>query len=228
MRLLVVDDDPKFRGYISSGLRESGIDCAAAADPGEALSTLQNDARGFDLILLDVMMPAQSGWDLLSDLRELGRETPVIFVTARDAVEERVKGLRLGADDYVIKPFAFSELLARIEAVIRRRRSLAPIEVFDLKLDLARRQVRRGDRSIDLSPREFDLLLALVQAEGKVLSRSELLRQVWSIEFDPGTNVVDVHIGRLRRKIDRHGPPLIQTVRGEGYRLSEATDAEAT
>src|SRR5262245_46665952 len=172
------------------------------------------------MILLDVMMPALSGWELLHDLREHGRETPVIFVTARDAVEERVKGLRLGADDYVIKPFAFSELLARIEAVIRRRQSLAPIEVFDLRLDLARRQVRRGDRSIDLSPREFDLLLALVRAGGRVLSRSELLREVWSIEFDPGTNVVDVHIGRLRRKVDRHGPPLIQTVRGEGYRLS--------
>jgi DNA-binding response OmpR family regulator len=226
MRLLVVDDDPKFRSYISSGLKESGIECATAADPDEALLTLQQEGRAFDLILLDVMMPAKSGWDLLFDLREQGRETPVIFVTARDAVEERVKGLKLGADDYVIKPFAFSELLARIEAVIRRRQSLAPVEVFDLRLDLVRRQVTRGGRAIDLSPREFDLLLALVRASGKVLARSELLREVWNIDFDPGTNVVDVHIGRLRRKIDRIGSPLIHTVRGEGYRLSEDGEAQ--
>ena len=221
MRLLVVDDDPKFRSYVSTGLAESGIDSVTAGDPAAALEVLRTDKHGFDLILLDVMMPVKTGWDLLTELRQEGRETPVIFVTARDTVEERIKGLKLGADDYVIKPFAFSELLARIEVAVRRRKALPPIEAFDLRLDLVRRQVTRGGKALDLSPREFDLLLALVRAGGEVLSRSDLLRNVWGIEFDPGTNVVDVHIGRLRRKLDRQGSALIQTVRGEGYRLGE-------
>jgi DNA-binding response OmpR family regulator len=220
MRLLIVDDDPKLRNYVCAGLEQSGIEGVPAPDGQSALAILEDDTRGFDLILLDVMMPEITGWDLLADLRERGRETPVIFVTARDSVEERVRGLRLGADDYVIKPFAFQELIARIEVVIRRRKELPPIEVGDLKLDLARRQARRGDKAIDLSPREFDLLLALVRAEGRTLSRSELLRDVWGIEGEPSTNLVDVHIGRLRRKLDAHGPSLIHTVRGEGYRLA--------
>src|SRR5688572_3569075 len=219
MRLLVVDDDPKFRSYISTGLAESGIDSVTAGDPAAALEVLRNDKQGFDLILLDVMMPVKTGWDLLIEMRQEGRETPVIFVTARDTVEERIKGLKLGADDYVIKPFAFSELLARIEVAVRRRKALPPIEAYDLRLDLVRRQVTRAGKPLELSPREFDLLLTLVRAGGTVLSRSDLLRNVWGIEFDPGTNVVDVHIGRLRRKLDRHGAPLIHTVRGEGYRL---------
>jgi two-component system, OmpR family, copper resistance phosphate regulon response regulator CusR len=222
MRLLIVDDDPKLRSYVCAGLEQSGIEGVAAADGDSALQILHDDTRGFDLILLDVMMPARTGWDLLSDLRERGRETPVIFVTARDSVEERVRGLRLGADDYVIKPFAFQELIARVEVVIRRRKALPPIEVGDLRLDLARRQARRGELAIDLSPREFDLLLALARAEGRVLTRAELLRDVWGIAGEPGTNLVDVHIGRLRRKIDVHTPALIHTVRGEGYRLAVA------
>jgi DNA-binding response OmpR family regulator len=217
---LIVDDDPKLRNYVCAGLEQSGIEGVPAPDGQSALAILEDDSRGFDLILLDVMMPEVTGWDLLADLRERGRETPVIFVTARDSVEERVRGLRLGADDYVIKPFAFQELIARIEVVIRRRKELPPIEVGDLKLDLARRQARRGETSIDLSPREFDLLLALVRAEGRTLSRTELLRDVWGIEGEPATNLVDVHIGRLRRKLDAHGPSLIHTVRGEGYRLA--------
>ena len=220
MRLLIVDDDPKLRNYVCAGLEQSGIEGVPAPDGQSALAILEDDSKGFDLILLDVMMPEVTGWDLLADLRERGRETPVIFVTARDSVEERVRGLRLGADDYVIKPFAFQELIARIEVVIRRRKELPPVEVGDLKLDLARRQARRGDKSIDLSPREFDLLLALVRAEGRTLSRTELLCDVWGIEGEPATNLVDVHIGRLRRKLDAHGPSLIHTVRGEGYRLA--------
>jgi len=221
MRLLIVDDDPKLRNYVCAGLEQSGIEGVPAPDGQSALAILEDDSRGFDLILLDVMMPEVTGWDLLADLRERGRETPVIFVTARDSVEERVRGLRLGADDYVIKPFAFQELIARIEVVIRRRKELPPIEVGDLKLDLARRQARRNDNSIDLSPREFDLLLALVRAEGRTLTRTELLRDVWGIDGEPATNLVDVHIGRLRRKLDAHGPSLIHTVRGEGYRLAQ-------
>lgn len=222
MRLLIVDDDPKLRNYVCAGLEQSGIEGVPAPDGQSALAILEDDHRGFDLILLDVMMPEVTGWDLLADLRERGRETPVIFVTARDSVEERVRGLRLGADDYVIKPFAFQELIARIEVVIRRRKELPPIQVGDLVLDLARRQARRADNAIDLSPREFDLLLALVRAEGRTLTRVELLRDVWGIDGEPATNLVDVHIGRLRRKLDAHGPSLIHTVRGEGYRLATA------
>jgi len=177
MRLLVVDDDPKFRSYISNGLRESGCECATAADGDAAMKMLEAPgAAPFDLILLDVMMPVQNGWDLLHDLRERGRETPVIFVTARDAVEERVKGLKLGADDYIIKPFAFDELLAHHD---------------------------------------------------QVLTRAQLLHEVWGIDFDPETNVVDVHVARLRRKLDRHGKPLIHTVRGEGYKLSVVYEGAA-
>jgi two-component system OmpR family response regulator len=228
MRLLIVDDDPKFRTYISGGLKESGCECETAADGQAALKLLEDPARRpFDLILLDVMMPVQNGWELLHELRSRGRETPVIFVTARDAVEERVKGLKLGADDYIIKPFAFDELLARIDAVIRRRKAMAPIEYADLRLDLTRRAVQRAGKSVDLSPREFDLLRTLVANHDRVMTRAELLHEVWGIDFDPETNVVDVHVARLRRKLDRHGDPLIHTVRGEGYKISSAEEAPA-
>jgi len=223
MHVLVVDDDPALRAYVREGLGARGIECTEASDGAEALRQLSERAGQFDLILLDVMLPAQSGSDLLLDLREKGNETPVIFVSALDAVEERVRGLRLGADDYVVKPFAFDELVARIETVIRRRRVLAPIEAGDLRLDLNRRQVSRGGEAVDVSPREFDLLLALTQADGQVLSRAELLRNVWGIESEPSTNLVDVHIGRLRRKLDAYGPQVIKTVRGKGYRLVPAS-----
>jgi two-component system, OmpR family, copper resistance phosphate regulon response regulator CusR len=224
MRLLVVDDDPKFRSYISAGLRDSGIENATAADGHAALAVLESATEPFDLILLDVMMPVKNGWEFLAEMREKGRETPVIFVTARDAVEERIKGLRLGADDYIIKPFAFDELLARVDAVIRRRQALTPMEYADMRLDLAKRTATRNGKSVDLSPREFDLLRTLMTKHDKVMTRSELLHDVWGIDFDPETNVVDVHVARLRRKIDRHGRPLIQTVRGEGYMLTRSAD----
>jgi len=220
MRILVVDDDPKFRVYITAGLKDSGIDSESAADGNAALECLEKAAEPFDLILLDVMMPVKNGWEFLHELREKGRETPVVFVTARDAVDERIKGLRLGADDYIIKPFAFDELLARVDAVLRRRRSLQPLEYADLKLDLARRYVWRDGRPIDLSPREFDLLRMFVTNHDRVLNRAQLLAEVWGIHFDPETNVVDVHVARLRRKLEAGGKPLIQTVRGEGYMLT--------
>jgi two-component system OmpR family response regulator len=221
MRVLVVDDDPDFRSFVLAGLRRVGIDCEGASDGLMAKELLDRvGVEPFDLILLDVKMPGQSGWDLLLELRELGRETPVIFLSGLDSVEERVKGLRLGADDYVPKEFDFDELVARIGAVIRRRRSLAPIEYADLKLDLAKRTAWRGGQQIVLSPREFDLLRTLVSRAGQVVSRTDLLREVWSLDIDPQTNVVDVHVARLRRKLDGHGVPLIQTVRGEGYRLA--------
>ena len=167
-----------------------------------------------------VMMPGPSGWDFLAGYREQNGETPVIFVTARHAVADRVKGLRLGADDYIIKPFEFAELLARIEAVVRRR-SPSEIVVGDLRLDLERRIVERAGARIEISPREFDLLLFMARSPGKVLSREELLREVWGIDFDPGTNVVNVQIARLRRKLAFHGPELINTVKGHGYVLAE-------
>jgi DNA-binding response OmpR family regulator len=225
VHILVVDDDPKFRSYVSRGLTESGFPCTTAPDGRAGIELLRSSAAdAFDLVLLDVMMPEKSGFELLSELRGAGRDTPVIFVTARDAVLDRVRGLQLGADDYIVKPFAFDELLARIEAVVRRRYGWTTLVHGDLELDLVRRLVRRAGRAIDLSPREFDLLRAMIARRGSTATRAELLREVWGIEFDPETNVVDVHVGRLRRKLDRRGSPLIETVRGSGYRVVEAGD----
>ncbi|TDJ73994.1 MAG: response regulator transcription factor [Planctomycetota bacterium] len=223
MKILVVDDDEDVRVFVQRLLERNGMECATAEDSSAALALLKERDRGyFDVILLDVMMPVQSGWDLLDELRQAGDETPVIFLTARQTVEERVKGLRLGADDYVAKPFDSAELIARMEAVVRRRRSLPAIEVGDLRIDLGRRVVERGERRIETSPREFDLLRALAESPGRALSRKDLLQTVWGIEFDPGTNVVEVQISRLRRKIDACGPPMIETLVGKGYRLVAA------
>jgi two-component system copper resistance phosphate regulon response regulator CusR len=170
--------------------------------------------------LLDVMMGGRSGWELLEEMRARGHDMPVLFVTAKHAVDDRVRGLRLGADDYVLKPFEFEELIARIEAVLRRRRALPVLEAHDVRIDLAHRTVERDGRRVDLSPKEFDLLLALVEAQGRVLSRAELLKRVWGIEFDPQTNVVDTAVARLRKRLDRGVEPLILTVVGEGYRIA--------
>jgi DNA-binding response OmpR family regulator len=201
-------------------LAENGIEAATAGDAEEARERLAGSGAPFDLILLDVMMPGRSGWEFLEEIRKGGDKTPVIFLTARHSVEERVKGLQLGADDYVIKPFELSELLARIEAVQRRRDAGLTIEVGDLRMDLARRTVVRGGQRIDVTPQEFDFLRVLVEARGRVLSRAELFEAVWGIRFDPGTNVVQVHVARLRRKNDRRAPMLIQTVVGQGYRIA--------
>ena len=216
MKILVVDDDPKLRSLVCEGLAESGIEALPADSVAAAQAAC--DAAEFDLILLDVMMPEASGWDFLAELRGGGNSTPVIFVTARGGVEDRVKGLRLGGDDYIIKPFAFEELLARVEAVARRQTT--DVKVFGaLEIDSLKRRVTFGERTLDLSPREYGLLLELVSAEGRVLSRSDLLREVWGIDFDPGTNVVDVHIGRLRKRFGEEGRRYIKTVTGEGYRF---------
>ena len=220
MRILVVDDDPELRAYVTQGLEQRDIKCAGASDGDQALAMLAEKHDGFDLILLDVMLPARSGWDLLQAMRREGHETPVIFVSALDAVEERVKGLQLGADDYVVKPFAFDELVARIETVIRRRTALVPVGLGEIRLDIARRRATVAGAPVEVSPREFDLLLALVRAQGEVLSRTQLLSDVWGIEHEPGTNLVDVHIGRLRKRLEPHTKDPIQTVRGQGYRLA--------
>jgi DNA-binding response OmpR family regulator len=225
MRILVVDDDPELRAHVVRGLEERDIKCAEAADGDQALRMLAEKSDGFDMILLDVMLPARSGWELLEAIRRAGHETPVIFVSALDAVEERVKGLQLGADDYVVKPFAFDELVARIETVIRRRTALVPVGLGEITLDIARRRVGVAGTPVEVSPREFDLLLALVRAQGKVVSRAELLRDVWGIEHEPATNLVDVHIGRLRKRLEPHAKGSIRTVRGQGYRLAKGTQA---
>ena len=224
VNVLLVDDDPKFRTFMQKGLQESGLTVETAESGERAIELLeQRPARNFELLLLDVMLPKSSGWDVLERLRQRGDTTPVIFLTARSAVEERVKGLRLGADDYVIKPFEFSELLARIEAVRRRNTSLTHLVVGPLALDLERRTVECRGMRIEMSPREFDLLLTLARARGRVLSRSELLHVVWGMDFEPGTNVVNVVVARLRRRLEPWAPDLVETVVGEGYRLAAPT-----
>lgn len=220
MRMLLVDDEPDFLSYLEIGLAEHGIETESARSGDEAKAVLEGRVRGhFDLILLDVKMPGQSGWDLLYELRQAGEEVPVIFVTGETELPDKIRGLGLGADDFIGKPFVFEELVARAEAVLRRRNALPTIQHGEVEMDLATRKVQRAGRPVELSPREFDLLLALARARGEVLSREVLLRDVWDMAFDPSTNVLDVHIGRLRKKLDRGGRPLIQNVRGEGYRL---------
>jgi two-component system copper resistance phosphate regulon response regulator CusR len=220
MKLLLVDDDPKFRTYMRKGLEESGMQVETAEDGEQATRVLESRGPGrFDLLLLDVMMPRSSGWQVLERLRRRGDPTPVIFLTARSGVDERVKGLQLGADDYVIKPFEFSELLARIEAVRRRHAKSAEIVLGDLRLDLERRAVECKGVRIEMSPREFELLLTLARVRGRVVSREELLHAVWGMDFDPGTNVVNVLVARLRRRLEAWAPKLIRTVVGAGYVL---------
>lgn len=220
MKILIVDDDPKLRGFVAKGLETHGIDSVSASDGAEALSVLERSVTDRpDLILLDVMMPGKSGMEFLEELRRRGHDLPVIFVTARRGVEDRVKGLRIGADDYVLKPFEFDELLARIEAVIRRRQSVPVFELGDLRIDVARRIVERAGQRIELSPKEFDLLRTLAEARGRVVTRTELLKVVWGITFDPETNVVDALVARLRRRLDRGAGSMIDTVIGQGYRL---------
>lgn len=221
MKALLVDDDPDFRTVVQLALESESIEYVAAADANQALAALKEvSGSPFDCILLDIEMPGPSGLDLLLSIREMGDEVPVIFISGRGRTEERASALRMGADDYMVKPIEVDEMLARIEAVQRRRRSLAPLVFGDLRLDLAMRRAYRQDNPIHLSPKEFDLLLALAQAGGEIVSREDLLLNVWDLGFDPGTNLLDVHVGRLRKKIDRFGRPIIQTERGKGYRLT--------
>ncbi|HEX5010430.1 MAG TPA: response regulator transcription factor [Planctomycetota bacterium] len=221
MRILAVDDDPKIRTFVSKGLSESGMECETAPDGESALEVLRT--RRFDLVLLDVMLPGLQGWDVLSTLRREGQDVPVIWVTARDALEERVRGLRMGGDDYIVKPFAFEELVARIHAVLRRRAEGHRVRVSDLEIDPLAGTVKRAGKALDLTRIEFGLLRALAERAGEPVTRAALLQQVWGISFDPGTNMVDVHIRRLRRKVDApFEVPLIQTIRGSGYALGPA------
>ncbi|MBU6441468.1 MAG: heavy metal response regulator transcription factor [Betaproteobacteria bacterium] len=221
MKLLMVEDEAKTADYLRQGLSEAGfvVDLARNGLDGHHLAITGDH----DLIVLDVMLPDVDGWRILRALREAGRDVPVLFLTARDSVEDRVKGLELGADDYLVKPFAFTELLARVRTLLRRGRNPAlaeKLQVADLVLDLPRRRASRGGTRIALSNKEFALLELLVRRQGEVLPRSLIASQVWDMNFDSDTNVIDVAIRRLRAKVDdAFSPKLIHTVRGMGYTL---------
>lgn len=223
-RILVVEDDSETRDYLAKGLREAGYSVETAGSGRDGLMLALSG--GFDALLLDRMLPDLDGLSVLKSLRTAGLRIPTILLTAMSAIDERVNGLRAGADDYVVKPFSFAELSARLEAVLRRPAEVAQTEqtrltCADLELDLIARSARRGSRRIELLPREFQMLEYLMRRQDRVVTRTMLLEGLWDYRFDPGTNVIDVHISRLRRKIDAEGePPLIQTVRGSGYKLS--------
>jgi len=219
MRILVVEDELKTADYLRKGLGESGYLVEVALNGLDGLHLIQEGE--FDLIILDVMLPGLDGWQLLQVIRRR-LPTPVLFLTARDAVEDRVKGLELGADDYLVKPFSYAELLARVRTLLRRGppREVEQFRVADLELDLLRRRVTRAGERVSLTNKEFALLHLLLSREGEVLSRAYIASQVWQMNFDSDTNVVDVAIRRLRAKIDDPYPlKLIHTVRGMGYVL---------
>lgn len=221
MKLLIVEDEIKTGEYLKQGLTEAGfiVDLSHNGLDGHHLAMTGH----YDLLILDVMLPDVDGWRILKSLREAGKEVPVLFLTARDSIDDRVKGLELGADDYLVKPFVFAELLARVRTLLRRR--IKPsielnLSIADLELDLARRRASRSGKRIRLTAKEFALLELLVRRQGEVLPRSLIASQVWDMNFDSDTNVIDVAIRRLRGKIDDNFDlKLIQTVRGMGYMI---------
>jgi two-component system copper resistance phosphate regulon response regulator CusR len=222
MRLLIVEDEPKAGDYLLKGLTESGFVADLARTGPDGL--FQAMEHNYDLIVLDVMLPGMDGWQLIQELRR-HKSTPVLFLTARDELPDRLKGLELGADDYLVKPFAFAELVARIRTILRRgpMRESEILEIADLTIDTIKRRVTRAGQRIDLTAKEYALLHLLARRAGEVLSRSLIASQVWDVNFDSNTNVVDVSIRRLRAKVDdpfEH--KLIHTLRGMGYVLDEA------
>lgn len=221
MRILIVEDEPKTGDYLKQGLIEAGFIVDLVRDGPNGLHQALTEA--YDLAILDVMLPGLDGWSVLAGIRKAGKDTPVLFLTARDHVDDRVKGLELGADDYLVKPFAFSELLARVRTLLRRGAKVnSPVfmRVADLELDLLRRRVTRAGKRIDLTAKEFALLELLLRRQGEVLARSLIASQVWDMNFDSDTNVIEVAMRRLRVKLDDNfEPKLIRTVRGMGYVL---------
>ncbi len=220
MRVLVIEDEPKLAEVIARGLREEGYAADTAGRGEDALWMAQ--AASYDAILLDVMLPGADGFEVCRQLRDLGVWSPVLMLTARDAIDDRVSGLDAGADDYLVKPFSFEELLARLRALVRRAPAERPavIAVGDLRLDPAARQAWRGDVELDLSAKEFALLEIFMRSPGRVLTRSTLLDGAWDMAFARRSNIVDVYIRYLREKIDRpFGTDSLETVRGVGYRL---------
>ncbi len=220
MRVLVVEDEKKVAILIRTALAEQGITADLCHHGDEALSRVANEP--FDGLILDIMLPGRDGLSILRKLRDDGHNVPILLLTARGDVDERVEGLNLGADDYLPKPFAMTELIARLRAVWRRREGVTSnlLTHADVVMNFGTREVRRGDRVLALTPQEFDLLECLLRTPGKVVTRTELMQQVWGYQYAPGTNVVDVAVKRLRQKLDDgFAQPLIQTVRGVGYFL---------
>ena len=228
MRILVIEDDPTVGQYVRRGLEEQrwSVDLVADGEEGERRA----GSEAYDLIVLDMRLPGKSGLQVLHALRARGFERPVLVLTAQDAVDAKVTALRAGADDYVTKPFAFEELLARVEALARRPRSLASptLSVGDLLLDQATREVRRDGELIELTPKEYTVLEYLMRHSGRVMSRTLITEYAWGYHFDPGTNIVDVVINHLRKKVDAgHGKRLITTVRGVGYMIKDDGDSKS-
>lgn len=222
MRILIVEDEIKTAEYLRKGFSENGFvaDVANRGEDGLHLA-LTGD---YDLVILDVGLPERSGWSVISELRKSGKEMPVLFLTARDAVEDRIKGLELGADDYLVKPFVFSELLARVRTILRRGPLRQPdiLTIDDLTIDLVRHKAIRENHRLDLTPKEFSLLSLLARRAGEVVSRTLIAEQIWDMNFDSDTNVVDVAVRRLRAKVDDpFEKKLIHTARGVGYVLEE-------
>ena len=227
MKLLVAEDEPKTGVYLQQGLTEAGFTVDRVMTGTDALQQAQSEA--YDLLILDVMMPGLDGWEVLRKIRAAGKDVPVLFLTARDGVDDRVKGLELGADDYLVKPFAFSELLARVRTLLRRGNggsAQTTMKMADLEVDLLKRRATRNGKRIDLTAKEFSLLELLMRRRGEVLPKSLIASQVWDMNFDSDTNVIEVAIRRLRAKIDDDfDTKLIQTTRGMGYML-DAPDTE--
>jgi two-component system, OmpR family, copper resistance phosphate regulon response regulator CusR len=220
MRALVIEDEKKTAAFLAKGLREAGFNVEVAEDGAAGLESSQK-AR-FDVAIVDVMLPGKDGWSVVAEMRQAGLQTPIIFLTARDSVQERVRGLELGADDYLVKPFAFSELLARIRSLLRRTpaRHEESLRIEDLEIDTHRHRATRGGVALNLTPKEFLLLAHLARFAGEVVSRAEIVEHVWDVDFNTETNVVDVVIRRLRAKVDDPFPrKLLHTIRGVGYVL---------
>lgn len=222
MKILVVEDESKTSAYLQKGLSESGFAVDVAADGDDGLS--RGKAGDYDLIILDLMLPKRDGLSVLSELRRDGKETLSLILSAKDGVQDRVRGLEMGADAYLVKPFAFSELVATIHSLMRRgpSRRMDVFRVADLEVDLIRHQATRAGKRLDLTPKEFALLSLLIRFTGQTVSRTQISEQVWDMHFESDTNIVDVHIRRLRAKVDEPFPKkLIHTIRGIGYSLHE-------
>ncbi|WP_261859151.1 heavy metal response regulator transcription factor [Photobacterium sanguinicancri] len=226
MKILIVEDEPKTGGYLKKGFTESGYIVDLSQDGVDGL--YQATSNDYDLIILDIMLPKLNGWQILQTIRGSQLGTPIIMLSAKDQVEDKVKGLELGANDYVVKPFAFVELLARVKNALRHQightKTETSLSIADLSLDLLKRTVRRGGDTISLTAKEFSLLELFLNKKGEVLSRTLIASTIWDMNFDSDTNVIDVAVKRLRAKIDKPYPiKLIHTVRGMGYKLEELT-----
>lgn len=226
MKILIIEDEVKTGEYLSKGLSEAGFNCTHALNGVDGLYLATSES--FDLIVLDVMLPNLNGWQILQTLRNSNNEVPIIMLTAKDLVEDRVKGLELGADDYLIKPFAFVELLARIRNAIKKKspvNSTPTLSIANLTIDFIRRRVTRDGKLISLTAKEFALLELFMLRRGEVMSRSQIASSVWDMNFDSDTNVIDVAVKRLRLKVDKEfEPKLIHTIRGMGYLLDDEHD----